>query len=397
MKKLVILGLVGTLLLSSVGCQAKASTTPTDSEKLVIEEGKDLTDSNGNCITVEPGEPIEYEIENHQMFKESAIIDEIESMKHEEGHFTFVYEGSQYVAVFAGERNTGGYSIEVDSVVGEDGKVFIYALESKPDSDMMVTQALTYPLSVVKLINFEATEDTEFAVGIYSEDDEVNGGEDYYISPTDDIEIGGTITIGEIMQIDGEYVHIIGGDLVQVYEYNPENMEAFFLGQTVELIKGEEDNYLKTYAKDDYSISHTNMGHIINQVSGTLKTLGEDSIKIESEGKDIEILSYSPVNYEIGTDVTAYTATFDVTPSIIMIISEESKLELTVAELSRSENGGLDLLLKDENEGEYRMNLSYVSCEFDISKVVVGDVLTVYHQGIMESWPMQLDTVLVRK
>lgn len=397
MKKLVILGLVGVLLLSSIGCQDKTVKKPVETEKLAIDQVKGSTDVNRNNIMEEFGESIEYEIVNYKSFEDKSIIDKIKSMKNEKGHYEFIYKGSQYVAVFDGERDTGGYSIEVDSIVVDDGEVFIYVLEITPDDDEMVTQALTYPLLVVKLINYEASENTEFNVEIYSEEGEVINTEEYYISPTDDIEIGDRITVGEIMQFNDNFVHIITGDLVEVYEYNSENMEEFFLGQTVELIKGEENNYLKVYAKDDYSISYTNMGHILTQVSGILKTIGEDYIKVESEGENIEISSQLPVKYEIGSQVTVYTVNFDLKPSLIMIISEESKLKLKVDELSRGEDGNFNLLLKDDDNGEYSMNLSYVLCEFDISTIVVGDVLTVYHQGIMESWPMQLDTVLVRK
>ncbi len=57
----------------------------------------------------------------------------------------------------------------------------------------------------------------------------------------------------------------------------------------------------------------------------------------------------------------------------------------------------MNVLAKDADGGEYALNLSAASLELDMSTVIVGDTLTVYHQGIMESWPMQLDTILIRK
>lgn len=51
------------------------------------------------------------------------------------------------VAAFLGERNTGGYSVEVTSDAG--GQIRI--VERKPGKDMMVTQAITSPFKVVSV------------------------------------------------------------------------------------------------------------------------------------------------------------------------------------------------------------------------------------------------------
>ncbi len=55
------------------------------------------------------------------------------------------------IAVFMGEKNTGGYSIEIDKIYHEGDKIVVYINESTPAPDMMVTQALTQPYHIVKV------------------------------------------------------------------------------------------------------------------------------------------------------------------------------------------------------------------------------------------------------
>lgn len=55
------------------------------------------------------------------------------------------------VAVFAGEKKTGGYKIEVASVVRENGRIIVFAKEISPDPSSIVIQVLSYPYTIVKI------------------------------------------------------------------------------------------------------------------------------------------------------------------------------------------------------------------------------------------------------
>lgn len=386
MKKIIVLTLAGALMVS--GCQANlekpAPTDATDNEVVTTSTlREDIAALN-------------YEVVNPNMFMDNGIIDRLEGLKTEEGYFVFEYDGGQYIAVFAGERNSGGYDIEVDAITMEDGKIIVSTLETAPGPDMMVTMALTYPMTVVKLMDFEPVDNLEFEV-IFSSSIGEGNDKGYFVSETNDRAVGEIVTVGEIMEFDKKYVHIIGGDLVQVYKYDG-NESDFYLGQTVQLVKGENEDYLENFEKDNYTVSHSNMGHMIEQIKGELIEINEESIIIEAEGEKVEVNMYQEMFMPEGTDVTVYAMIFgEHDKSAVMVISEESMLTLEVAELTRDSSGVLDALLKDKDGGEYVMSLSGVTCEFDISKVVEGDVLKVYHNGIMESWPMQINTVLVRK
>ena len=54
------------------------------------------------------------------------------------------------VSICMGEKNTGGYSIDVNKVYREGSNLFIYITENSPKHDDIVTDALTYPCVYLK-------------------------------------------------------------------------------------------------------------------------------------------------------------------------------------------------------------------------------------------------------
>ena len=58
---------------------------------------------------------------------------------------------SNYVILNMGEKNTGGYSIEVEKVEETDKNIIITVKENSPAPDAMTMQVITYPYTVVKI------------------------------------------------------------------------------------------------------------------------------------------------------------------------------------------------------------------------------------------------------
>jgi hypothetical protein len=58
---------------------------------------------------------------------------------------------SNFVILNMGEKPTGGYSIGVENVVETDKNIIITVKETKPESDAILTQNITYPFCVVKI------------------------------------------------------------------------------------------------------------------------------------------------------------------------------------------------------------------------------------------------------
>jgi hypothetical protein len=59
------------------------------------------------------------------------------------------------VVVALGERRTGGYSVEVESVVATDDGVVVRYVEGAPGPGCMTTQALTQPYRIIAIPRVE--------------------------------------------------------------------------------------------------------------------------------------------------------------------------------------------------------------------------------------------------
>jgi hypothetical protein len=59
------------------------------------------------------------------------------------------------VVIYAGEKPTGGYSIEVKSLEMKDRKLFVHWKLKAPGPDDIVTQAITYPELVLLVDRFD--------------------------------------------------------------------------------------------------------------------------------------------------------------------------------------------------------------------------------------------------
>lgn len=59
------------------------------------------------------------------------------------------------IAVFMGERRTGGYSIIVEQAAREDGQLVIDVVMRTPGADCFTTQALTQPYHLVVIPAFK--------------------------------------------------------------------------------------------------------------------------------------------------------------------------------------------------------------------------------------------------
>lgn len=61
------------------------------------------------------------------------------------------FENKTIIAVFMGERNSGGYSIEIKNVVENGNQLIVSYIENSPSADSMVTMALTQPFHVIEI------------------------------------------------------------------------------------------------------------------------------------------------------------------------------------------------------------------------------------------------------
>ena len=55
------------------------------------------------------------------------------------------------VGVFAGEKSTGGYEVEITRAERRNSRLYLYYLEKSPPRDAMVAQVLTQPYHLLKI------------------------------------------------------------------------------------------------------------------------------------------------------------------------------------------------------------------------------------------------------
>ncbi len=61
------------------------------------------------------------------------------------------FENELLIGVFLGQRPTSGYSINVDKVILENKKIWVYASEICPKKDQAVLMVITYPSVFIKI------------------------------------------------------------------------------------------------------------------------------------------------------------------------------------------------------------------------------------------------------
>jgi len=131
MKK--VISVLGVFLL--ISCGAKK----TSDSKALYEILAQQSDGGGNIkffeILTEPNEIMM--LQNDPLLKDKMKQDDISN--------------SNYVILNMGQKNTGGYSIDVEKVEETDTNIIITVKENNPSPDAMLMQVITYPYTVVKV------------------------------------------------------------------------------------------------------------------------------------------------------------------------------------------------------------------------------------------------------
>lgn len=120
-------------------------------KKVVLDEPIAEENSNNGITT----NMIQFEMIGLDALKEEVQI-EVNQLKLERGYNYWESDGGYVLLIGSGLKATGGFAIEVISVEDNEGKTIVSVVETRPDPDAMVTQAIEYPYV---LIQFEGTTD----------------------------------------------------------------------------------------------------------------------------------------------------------------------------------------------------------------------------------------------
>ncbi|NLL57026.1 MAG: protease complex subunit PrcB family protein [Firmicutes bacterium] len=98
----------------------------------------------------------EYEVIEDLDTLPEKIAETLEHLKRQRGYFVFNPKdygtgNDLYVLISAGEKPTGGYSINIDSLTLQNNTLKVVVKEQEPAAEDGVIQVITYPLVVVKM------------------------------------------------------------------------------------------------------------------------------------------------------------------------------------------------------------------------------------------------------
>ncbi len=233
-------------------------------------------------IIFEIERPISYEVVN-TIKLENKELEKWYNEKHKQQGIHSYTDGKwHYVLVAGGEQNTGGYSMEINSMTLVSKAIaYVDATLITPGKEAIVTQAFTYPNL---LIRFEGEADIEIQGDIneISQDDVIVGE----IGPSP-IELGKAIDIEAVVEM-------------KLYSLMQKELKTFSKSEIKDIIT--KINSSPTYD-----------GPVLMMLAGnsiTIKLAGKDTIQLSSYGNEEHVLvggqidgesfGYCVVNSEIG-------------------------------------------------------------------------------------------------
>ncbi len=92
-----------------------------------------------------------YEEEMFYVIKDEETFVNLWENTLEEATIEVNFDEQMVLAIFMGEKPSGGYGIEITHVIETDNAIEVTAIETVPGEEDMVTMALTYPSHVIVL------------------------------------------------------------------------------------------------------------------------------------------------------------------------------------------------------------------------------------------------------
>lgn len=89
--------------------------------------------------------------ETFEIIKDNASLKELYKSINNENVPTIDFENNRVVALFLGQRSSGGYAIKVKNITEKENKIFVDIERIAPKPGENATMAITNPYSIVKI------------------------------------------------------------------------------------------------------------------------------------------------------------------------------------------------------------------------------------------------------
>jgi len=206
-------------------------------------------------------------------------------------------------------------------------------------------------------------------------------------------------TVGDILQFEDNAVHILTGDIAQIYKVTNKNAKDFYVGETVAIKKISNDSFeLVKYKLENFEVRHTNMGQQILKSDGTIKELTKDSLVLTTENGDLSFTFHDDIYLEKGTDLTVEYLQMGKRNYLVQFYDENYKLDLKITKVNRLKDGSMKLNTETSDSIKYNVTVSPSTIlELNFSDLKKDENITVYPNVIKEIYPAEVEAKLIRK
>lgn len=195
--------------------------------------------------------------------------------------------------------------------------------------------------------------------------------------------------IGKIIKFENDKVHILSGDIVEIYPISKENSKKLYLGETVTLSLNGDTYNIETYIIEDFLTRFTTMGDKIESITGEVIISVIDSITIKSKTKEFTFPTNEAIFAEVGNIVTVDYFQLGENKHILEIYNETHKFTATVISIKRGDDGSFIVSFGEESEVTHIGTLNSSLINFNMSELKTGDKLDLYSEIMTMSYPAQ--------
>lgn len=198
-------------------------------------------------------------------------------------------------------------------------------------------------------------------------------------------------TIGEIIEFGDGKVAILTGDIASDYDIDNSILENFYLGETVGVKKVDDKFILESYIFEDFDVRVTNMGQIIQEITGVVKSVDESNLTVTLDDKEMKFKINNPVFANEGDEITvAYLKMGDET-LLLDVYNKTNSILVEVKNIKRdSETGQMVLECASKDEIDYIARISNSVKNFNMSELKPGDNVNLYFEVMAMSYPAQI-------
>lgn len=307
------------------------------------------------------------------------IQDDLSTLRATKGYKAYEFDNEIYLATFMGKKNTGGYSIEIDAIESyklSNGKYIVKAFvnETEPSSRSMVTQAITYPYTVVKFDSFDNIERINFI----DEAGNVLAKKSIVDLDEEETTAAGVLTaIGK----DYSYIEVLKDKISKEYVI-ADDVKVYINNKTAEL------KDLKVYMNVKLTLADEEVIRIyanyeIKEIKGTVQSISTTKNQIRINNTTYNILEDTEITLD---DNEAKLSDLETGMKAAIELYNGKVTNIDAENVEESYSGGIRAIEKDDDEVEsITLLVNGVRKVFKITEETYFDMID-------DSVPTDLDT-----